>query len=98
VAIRSYRDKRTRDIAAGNNTKAARRSLPVDLHHAARRRLAFLGAARLLDDLRAWPGLQLHKLTGEREGQHAVRINDQYRICFVWSEGDADSVQITDYH
>ena len=98
MAIRSYRDKGTRDIAAGINSKPARRKLPVDLHDLARRRLAFLTAARSLDDLRAWPGLNLHALQRERYGQYAVRINDQYRICFAWTAGDADAVEIADYH
>jgi toxin HigB-1 len=98
VAIGSYHDKGTRDIAEGINSKAARQKLPVELHDHARRRLAFLAAAASLDDLRAWPGLNLHALTGKRQGQHAIRINDQYRICFVWMKGDAYDVEITDYH
>jgi len=98
VAIRSYHDAGTRDIAHGINSKAARQTLPVNLHAQARRRLAYLAAAQTLDDLRAWLGLNLHGLTGDRDGQHAIRINDQYRICFIWSSGDADDVEITDYH
>src|SRR3954471_16083100 len=89
VAIRGYRDRGTRDIAAGVTSKAARSLLPVSLHEVARRRLAYLAAARSLDDLRAWPGLNLHALTGGRRGQHAIRINDQYRICFRWVVPDA---------
>jgi len=98
MAIRSYHDRGTRDIAFGINSKAARQKLPVDLHDPARRRLAFLAAAQSLDDLRAWRGLNLHVLTGDRRGQHAIRINDQYRICFYWIKTDADDVEITDYH
>jgi toxin HigB-1 len=98
MAIRSYRDKGSRDIAQGINSKAARRRLPVDLHEPARRRLAFLAAAQSLDDLRGWTGLNLHALERERYGQHAICINDQYRICFVWDSGDARGVEITDYH
>ena len=98
MAIRSYRDRGTRDIAADANSKAARHLLPTALHAQARRRLAFLAAAESLDDLRGWPGLNLHALGRERQGEHAIRINDQYRICFFWLEGDADEVQITDYH
>jgi proteic killer suppression protein len=98
VAIRSYRDRGTRDIANRINSKAARQTLPVDLHEPARRRLAFLAAAQSLDDLRAWRGLNLHALTGNRRGQHAIRVNDQYRICFIWIKTDADDVEITDYH
>src|SRR5438552_1684562 len=98
MAIRSYRDRGTRDIAAGVSSKAARKTLPVLLHPLARRRLAFLAAARSLDDLRARAGLNLHALAGDRQGQHAIRINDQYRVCFVWIIPDAHQVQITDYH
>jgi proteic killer suppression protein len=98
MAIITYLDRGTRDIAANVNSKAARRTLPLELHAIARRRLAFLSAAQTLDDLRAWPGLNLHALRHERHGQHAIRINDQHRICFVWKDGDADQVEITDYH
>jgi proteic killer suppression protein len=98
VVIRSYRDKGTRDVAAGVNSKAARRALPVILHEMARARLAFLAASQSLDDLRSRPGLNLHALQRERHGQQAIRINDQYRICFVWSRGDAEEVEIADYH
>jgi proteic killer suppression protein len=86
MAIRSYHDRGTRDIAAGMNSKAARR------------RLAFLAAAVSLDDLRARPGMNLHALSGDRTGEFAIRINDQYRICFVWNAGDVEVVEITDYH
>src|SRR5262245_54199233 len=98
MAIRNYADRGTRDVAAGANTKSARRVRPVELHEAARRRLAFLSAAMSLDDLRARPGLNLHGLKRDRVGQCAIRINDQYRICFVWSDGDAADVEIADYH
>ncbi|HZZ44712.1 MAG TPA: type II toxin-antitoxin system RelE/ParE family toxin [Tepidisphaeraceae bacterium] len=98
MAIRGYRDKGTRDIAAGVSSKAARNVLPIQLHELARRRLAFLAAAKSLDDLRAWTGLNLHSLEKDREGQYAIRINIKYRICFQWISGDADLVQIIDYH
>ena len=64
----------------------------------AQRKLAILDAAVSLQDLRVPPGNRLEKLTGEREGQHSIRINDQWRICFAWSDGDAHDVEITDYH
>ena len=98
MAIRSYLDRGTRDIAAGINSKVARRTLPMELHGLARRRLAFLAAAESMDDLRASPGLNLHALRDDRAGQHSIRINDQYRICFVWISGDGGRVEITDYH
>jgi proteic killer suppression protein len=98
MAIRGYRDKGTRDIAAGMLSKAARSTLPVNLHEMARRRLAFLSGSVSLDDLRARPGLNLHALFRDRHGEYAIRINDKYRICFRWTVGDADDVEITDYH
>lgn len=98
MAIRSYKGAGTRDIAMAVNSKIARRTLPVELHDLARRRLAFLAAVISLDDLRARPGLNLHALQRERYGQHAIRINDQYRICFTWLKGDASDVEINDYH
>jgi proteic killer suppression protein len=98
MAIRGYRDRGTRDIAAGTNSKFARRTLPEALHDLSRRRLAFLAAIQTLDDLRGRAGLNLHALKKDRSGQHAIRINDQYRICFRWLGRDADEVEITDYH
>lgn len=64
----------------------------------ARRKLNMLHAARKLDDLKVPPGNRLHKLTRDREGQHAIRINDQYRVCFTWRDGHAYDVEIADYH
>lgn len=98
VAIASYSDEATRDIAAAVQSKRARQRLPENLHSAARRRLAFLAAAESLNDLRAWPGLNVHDLKEDRAGQFAIRINDKYRICFNWNPPDASSVEITDYH
>ena len=92
MAIRSYRDRGTRDIAADVASKEARRVLPPNLHAAARRRLAFLAAAASLDDLRGWPGMNLHALKRDRTGQYAIRISDQYRVCFRWQQGDAVDV------
>jgi proteic killer suppression protein len=64
----------------------------------AQRKLAQLNAAAKLEDLRAFPGNRLEALAGDRKGQHSVRINDQYRICFVWKDGDAHQVEVVDYH
>jgi toxin HigB-1 len=64
----------------------------------ARRKLAMVHAATKLDDLKVPPGNKLHKLYGDRKGQHAISINDQYRVCFEWRKGDAYDVEITDYH
>lgn len=98
VAIRTYRDKATRDIAMGIDSKEARKALPTTLHLVARRRLAFLAAADSIKDLSARKGLGLHALKGDRKGQHAIKINNQYRICFVWDGRNAEVVEITDYH
>jgi len=69
----------------------------VDIHRIALRKLLLLDAAERLEDLRIPPGNRLEKLTGNRQGQHSIRINDQWRICFRWSEGDAYEVEIADY-
>ena len=98
MAIKSYRDKGTRDIARGEDTKEARKALPAMLHQITRRRLAFLAAAESLADLKAWNGLGLHALKRNRVGQHTIKINDQYRICFVRVGKDVELVEITDYH
>jgi proteic killer suppression protein len=68
------------------------------IENVARRKLNMVNAAAKLDDLKVPPGNRLEKLEGDRKGQHSIRINDQYRICFVWREGDAYDVEITDYH
>jgi proteic killer suppression protein len=64
----------------------------------AKRKLQMVDAAAQLDDLKVPPGNRLHALTGDRKGQHAIRINDQYRVCFEWRDGNAYEVEITDYH
>jgi proteic killer suppression protein len=69
-----------------------------DVQRIALRKLLLLDAAERLEDLRVPPGNRLEKLSGNREGQHSIRINDQWRICFHWSEGDAYEVEIVDYH
>jgi toxin HigB-1 len=74
------------------------RKVPADLQRRALRRLAVLNAAASLGVLRAVPGNRLEKLSGDRAGQHSVRINEQYRVCFVWESGDAYEVEVTDYH
>lgn len=74
------------------------RRLPSDIQAVALRKLRLLNQAKVLGDLRAPPGNRLEALRGERAGQHSVRINDQWRICFVWSEGGPADVEIVDYH
>lgn len=71
---------------------------PANLVRIARRKLEAVNAAAALDDLRVPPGNRLHGLTGDRDGQHSIRVNDQYRVCFVWTDGDAYEVELVDYH
>jgi proteic killer suppression protein len=92
--IASFRDKRTAAVAAGRLPKG----FPSDLLTAARRKLGYLNAAGRLDDLRSPPGNRLEALTGNRAGQHSIRVNDQWRVCFVWRDGKAEEVEIVDYH
>ena len=98
MAILSYRDKATRDIARGEDSKEARKALPPVLHQLARKRLAFLAAVESLQDIKGRKGLGLHALKKERAGQYSIKINDQYRICFIWTGSNAEIVEITDYH
>jgi toxin HigB-1 len=72
--------------------------VPADLQRRALRKLAMLNAAASLEVLRVVPGNRLEKLSGDRAGQHSVRINDEYRVCFVWEGGNAYEVEVTDYH
>ena len=74
------------------------KGVPHDVMRAAYRKLVQLHAARSLQDLRAPPGNRLEALKGDRAGQHSIRINQQWRICFVWHDGDAHDVEIVDYH
>ena len=71
---------------------------PSEIRRNALRKLLLLDAVERLDDLKMPPGNRLEKLTGDRQGQHSIRINDQWRICFRWHQGDAYDVEITDYH
>jgi toxin HigB-1 len=92
--IKSFRDKQTEDAFNG----IIRKGFPADLTKVVRRKLGYLNAAVLLSDLQAPPGNRLEALKGDRAGQYSIRVNDQFRICFVWtSEGPID-VELTDYH
>lgn len=82
--IASFRGKGTEDLFDGRDTRQARKACPSDLVRAARRKLDQLKQAVVLGDLRAPPDNHLEKLTGEREGQHSIRIDDQWRVCFRW--------------
>lgn len=92
--IRSFADTETEMIWLGRRS----RKLPPDIQAAGLRKLRLLNQARVLADLRVPPGNRLEALNGNRRGQHSIRINDQWRICFVWSEGAVNDVSIIDYH
>ena len=92
--ISSFRDTETAKIWQGQRS----RRLPPDIQQVARRKLRMLNNARTLDDLRIPPANRLESLRGNRAGQHSIRINDQWRICFTWHEGHATDVEIVDYH
>lgn len=96
--IRRFRGAGTEDIFNGRGTKAARRTCPVSLWRVATRKLEYLDSAVRLEDLRAPPGNRLELLSGDRRGQHSIRINEQYRICFVWTDQGPDEAEIVDYH
>ena len=98
MAIRSFRDDGTHDIANDVSSKAARRRLPPTLHDIAYRKLVFLDNARSLVDLTNWQSLRLEKLRGDRRDQYSIRINNRYRICFRWAGTDALDVEVVDYH
>ena len=74
------------------------RTLPADLERRAFKKLAILNAALTLDNLKVPPGNRLEALRRKRSGQHSIRVNDQYRVCFVWRDGNAFDVEIVDYH
>ena len=91
--IRSFKNSETEALFAGRFSRRLQQVARV-----AQRKLQQLHAARELQDLAAFPGNRLEALAGDRRGQHSIRVNDQYRLCFVWRDGDADEVEIVDYH
>ena len=92
--IRNFADKEAEKIWGGTPS----RRLPADIQSVARRKLRMLGNAALLEDLRVPPANRLEALKGVRKGHHSIRINDQWRVCFRWIDGDARDVEIVDYH
>jgi proteic killer suppression protein len=96
--IESFADKATEDIFNGVNSIEARRRLPKNLWRIAFRKLDQIDSAVRLDDLRVPPGNRLEALKGDRLGQQSIRINDQFRICFEWTDAGAGMVEIADYH
>ncbi len=92
--IRSFADKRTAALFSGHEVKG----VPQQLQRRARGKPQALDAAKRLDDLGVPPGNRLEALKGDRAGQHSIRVNDRWRICFVWRAGEAGEVEIADYH
>lgn len=96
--IQSFRDKGTEDIFNGKNSKDSRKTCPQSLWKIASRKLDQLDSVKHLNELRVPPNNKLEALTRDRKGQHSIRINDQYRVCFAWHESGPEKVEITDYH
>ena len=94
LVIQSFKDKETERVF--NRQRSAK--LPHNIQQVALRKLRMLNRALTLNDLRVPPANRLEKLKGSREGQHSIRINNQWRICFEWLDGDAYEVEIIDYH
>jgi addiction module HigA family antidote len=93
--IKTFADKNTKEFW---DTGKSQGMPPANLRSAAKKKLAMLHSAARLEDLRVPPGNRLERLRHDRVGQHSIRINDQFRVCFVWRDGDAFEVEITDYH
>jgi len=96
--IQSFRDEGTRDVFDRARSKRAAKTCPPDLWSVAQRKLDQLNQAERLDDLRAPPRNRLEALKGDRKGQHSIRINDQFRVCFRWKAGGPEDVEIVNYH
>jgi proteic killer suppression protein len=96
--IQSFRNSDTEDLFNGVNSKEARRICPQPLWKIVSRKLDQLDSVSSLIELSIPPGNRLEALTGKRIGQHSIRVNDQYRICFLWTENGPDQVELTDYH
>ena len=96
--IVSFKDQASEDIFNGQNSKASRKACPQTLWRIATRKLDLLDSVRALDELKVPPGNRLERLRGNRKGQHSIRINEQYRICFVWAESGPSNIEVTDYH
>lgn len=92
--IRSFKDWATESVFGGKCPKG----FPSGVFKVTRRKLEAIHAAAVLDDLNAPPGNRLEALAGDRAGQHSIRVNDQYRLCFIWKDGGAEVVEFVDYH
>lgn len=96
--IQSLKTAGVEDVFNGKNTMAARRICPKSLWKIVARKLDQLDSVGSLQDLKIPPGNHLKALSGNRKGQHSIRVNDQYRICFIWTDQGPDKVEIVDYH
>lgn len=96
--IVSFKNQATEDIFNGENSKVARKACPQTLWRIASRKLDQLDSVQELDELKIPPGNRLERLIGNRSGEYSIRINEQYRICFVWGEAGPSNVEVTDYH
>ena len=96
--IESFKNKGTEDIFNGKNTKEARRICPRPLWKIAARKLDQLDSIQYLEELRIPPGNKFESLSGDRKGEYSIRLNDQYRICFIFTDVNPSQVEITDYH
>ena len=94
LVIKSFKDRETQQIF----TRQRSRRLPSDIQQVALRKLRMLNNAHALNDLQVPPANRLEKLEGDRVGQYSIRINDRWRVCFAWRDGDAYDVEIVDYH
>jgi proteic killer suppression protein len=94
AVIRTFRGRETERIWRGHFSPG----FPPDVQQVARRKLRMINNAQSLTDLRVPPGNVLKMLRGDRSGEHSIRINDQWRVCFIWKDGDAYDVEIADYH
>ena len=92
--IKSFADAETQSLYVTGTS----RRLPADILKRSRRKLEYVDLATRLDDLRVPPGNRLHRLGGDRQGQYSISVNDQWRVCFRFADGDAHEVEITDYH
>lgn len=96
--INSFKTTGTEDIFDGIGSRAARKCCPQSIWPVARRKMDQINRVRELNELLVPPGNRLERLKGNREDQYSIRINQQYRICFIWKDGDVYNVEITDYH
>jgi len=96
--IQSFKNVGAEDVFNGKNTAAARRTCPEDVWRIAARKLDQLDSVTTLQELRIPPGNRLEASSGARTGQYSIRINDQYRVCFIWTDHGPDQVEIVDYH